>query len=169
MSERFYGKYRGVVTNNLDPMRMGRIQASVPDVGAAVPTSWALPCVPITGKKSGTWFVPQLGAAVWMEFEQGDPEFPIWSGCFWGTASEVPGPAQKGNPVSPSIVLQTGLGNALVMSDLPGPLGGIKLEIASGAKIEITDLSITISNGKGAEIVLLGPSVDINKGALKVI
>jgi uncharacterized protein involved in type VI secretion and phage assembly len=169
MSERFYGKYRGIVVNNVDPMRIGRIQVSTPDVGAAIPSSWALPCVPITGKKSGTWFVPQIGAAVWVEFEQGDSEFPIWSGCFWGSSSEVPGPVQKQNPASPSIVLQTGLAHQFVMSDVPGPTGGIMLKAATGAMILINDLGITISNGKGAEIVLSGPNVNINKGALTVI
>ncbi|MEA2569384.1 MAG: hypothetical protein QOI24_1385 [Acidobacteriota bacterium] len=169
MSDRFFGKYRGSVVNNLDPMRIGRILASVPDVGTGIPTSWAMPCVPITGRKAGTWFVPQVGAAVWIEFEQGDADYPIWSGCFWGSSSEVPGAVQKGNPASPSIVLQTALQNQIVMHDVPGPTGGIILKVASGASIEINDLGITISNGKGASIVLQGPSVTINKGALTVI
>jgi hypothetical protein len=165
----YYGKYRGVVVNNVDPMRIGRILASVPDVGGLLPTTWATPCVPITGKQAGTWFVPQIGAAVWIEFEQGDPDFPIWSGCFWGTAGEVPGVAQLGNPVSPSIVLQTALQNSIVISDLPGPTGGIMLKSTTGAMILVNDIGITISNGKGATIVMVGPSVTINNGALVVI
>ncbi|HEY6213093.1 MAG TPA: phage baseplate assembly protein V [Vicinamibacterales bacterium] len=169
MSERYFGKYRGVVTNNIDPMRIGRIQASVPDVGGAIPTSWALPCVPITGKKSGTWFVPQIGAAVWIEFEQGNPDYPIWSGCFWGSSSELPSDAQKGNPASPSIILETGLQNMIVISDVPGPTGGITLKTSTGAKIVINDVNITIDNGKGAKLVLTGPQVSINDGALTVI
>ncbi|HEX3069821.1 MAG TPA: phage baseplate assembly protein V [Thermoanaerobaculia bacterium] len=169
MSERFYGKYRGNVINNLDPMRIGRIMASVPDVGSGIPTTWAMPCMPISGRKSGTWMVPQIGAAVWIEFEQGDSDYPIWSGCFWGSSSEVPSAVQQGNPASPSIVLQTGLQNQIVLSDLPGPTGGISIKVASGASILINDLGITISNGKGASIELLGPNVNINKGALTVI
>jgi len=169
MSGNYYGKYRGVVVNNIDPQRMGRIQASVPDVGAAIPTTWATACVPITGKGSGTWMVPQIGAGVWIEFEQGDPEYPIWSGCFWGSASETPSDASTGNPVSPSIILETGLKNAIVISDLPGPTGGIMLKAMSGAQILINDLGITIKNGKGAQIMLTGPNVNINNGALTVI
>lgn len=169
MKGSYYGKYRGVVINNVDPMQMGRIQASVPDVGAAIPTTWALPCVPITGKGAGTWFVPPIGTGVWIEFEQGDPEYPIWAGCFWGSASETPSDAKKGNPVSPSIVLETGLKNLIVISDLPGPKGGIMLKSMSGAQILINDTGITIKNGLGAQIVLKGPSVDINNGALKVV
>jgi uncharacterized protein involved in type VI secretion and phage assembly len=169
MSGPYYGKYRGVVINNVDPMRTGRILASVPDVGGALPTSWATACVPITGKQSGTWLVPQVGAAVWIEFEQGDPDYPIWSGCFWGTAADVPGVAQLGNPLSPSIVLQTALQNSIVISDLPGPTGGIMLKSTTGAMILVNDVGITISNGKGATIVMAGPTVTINNGALVVV
>jgi uncharacterized protein involved in type VI secretion and phage assembly len=169
MTGSYYGKYRGVVVNNIDPMQVGRIMASVPDVGSAIPSTWAMPCVPITGKGSGTWVVPQIGTGVWIEYEQGDPEYPIWTGCFWGSASDTPSDAKKGNPLSPSIVLQTGLKNAIVISDVPGPTGGITLKAMSGAKILINDLGITIDNGKGAKIVLLGPNVNINNGALTVI
>lgn len=169
MSERFFGKFRGMVTNNVDPMRLGRIQAQVPDVGGFTPGTWALPCVPITGKQNGSWFVPQLGASVWIEFEQGDPDHPIWSGCFWGSQAEVPSLANAGNPVSPSIILQTALQNSIVISDMPGPTGGIMLKAATGASILINDLGITISNGKGATIVMAGPNVTINNGALVVI
>jgi uncharacterized protein involved in type VI secretion and phage assembly len=166
MTERYFGKYRGVVTNNIDPMQLGRIQASVPDVNV-IPATWATACVPITGKGSGTWFVPQIGAAVWIEYEQGDPDHPIWTGCFWGTSSEVPSIAKAGNPAMPSIVLQSGLMNSIVISDVPG-IGGITLKIATGAQIVINDLGITISNGKGASISLTGPTVTINNGALAV-
>jgi uncharacterized protein involved in type VI secretion and phage assembly len=169
MSERYFGKYRGMVINNLDPMQLGRIMAQVPDVKGLTPSTWALPCVPLTGKQSGTWFVPQIGAGVWIEFEQGDPDYPIWTGCFWGSLAEVPGLAKIGNPVSPSIVLQTALQNAIVISDVPGPAGGIILKAATGAAILINDVGITISNGKGATIILAGPSVTINNGALVVI
>lgn len=169
MSQCFYGKYRGVVINNVDPMRMGRIQASVPDVGKAIPTTWAMACVPITGKGSGTYLVPQIGAGVWIEFEQGDPEFPIWTGCFWGASSEVPSLAQQGNPLSPSIILESGLKSIIMISDLPGPTGGILLKSSTGASIKINDVGITISNGKGAKIVMTGPSVNVNNGSLVVM
>ena len=167
--KKFYGKYRGTVINNVDPMQMGRIMAMVPDVSALLPTSWAMPCVPIAGKQSGSYFVPQIGAGVWIEFEQGDPDYPIWVGGFWGTVAEVPALALAGNPVSPSIVLQTGLQNSLVISDLPGPTGGIMLKSATGATLIVNDTGIYIQNGKGASIVMVGPNVTINNGAMMII
>jgi uncharacterized protein involved in type VI secretion and phage assembly len=164
----YFGKYRGTVLQNVDPEQRGRIQAMVPDVAGLLPSSWAMPCVPIAGKQSGSWVVPQIGAGVWIEFEQGDPDYPIWTGGFWGLAAEVPALALAGNPASPSIVLQSGLQNALVISDVPGPTGGILLRSTTGAMILVNDIGITISNGKGATIVLAGPTVTINNGALVV-
>jgi uncharacterized protein involved in type VI secretion and phage assembly len=163
-----YGKYRGTVTQNVDPMQLGRIQAMVPDVSGLLPSSWAMPCVPVASKMSGVYVVPQIGAGVWIEFEQGDPDYPIWSGGFWGTVAEVPALALLGNPASPSIVLQTSLQNTVAISDAPGPTGGIMLQSTSGAMIVVNDIGITISNGQGATIVLAGPTVTINNGALVV-
>ena len=127
-----------------------------------------MPCVPAAGIQSGVFIVPPMNSAVWIEFEQGDPDYPIWTGGFWGLAAEVPALALAGNPASPSIVLQSGLQNALVISDVPGPTGGILLKSPTGAMILVNDIGITISNGKGATIVLAGPTVTINNGALVV-
>ncbi|KJZ39877.1 phage baseplate assembly protein V [Pseudomonas sp. B21-040] len=166
---KFYGKFRGVVLNNIDPMQMARIQVQVPDVLGLGISSWAMPCVPFAGKQSGMFVVPQIGAGVWVEFEQGNQDYPIWVGGFWGSAAEVPALALAGLPVSPSIVLQTGNQNGLTISDLPGPTGGILLKTLTGAMISINEIGITISNGQGATIMLNGPAVNINQGALTVI
>ena len=167
--KRFWGKYRGTVFNNIDPMQMGRIMALVPDVLGIIPSSWAMPCVPIAGKQMGTYVVPQIGAGVWVEFEQGDPDYPVWVGGYWGSAAEVPALAFAGNPASPSIVLQTALQNALVVSDLPGPTGGIMLRSTTGATIIVNDTGIYIQNGKGASIIMTGPTVTINNGAMVIV
>jgi uncharacterized protein involved in type VI secretion and phage assembly len=167
--QKYYGKYRGTVINNVDPMQIGRIQAMVPDVSNFIPSSWAMPCVPIAGKQMGSFLLPQIGSGVWVEFEQGNPDYPIWTGCFWGIAAEVPALALAGNPVSPSIVLQTGLQNSLTISDVPGPTGGIMLRSTTGATLIVNDTGIYIQNGKGASLVMVGPSVTINNGALTVI
>jgi uncharacterized protein involved in type VI secretion and phage assembly len=168
-SKRFYGKYRGTVINNVDPMQMGRIQAMVPDVSNVIPSSWAMPCFPVTGKQMGAWMIPQVGTGVWIEFEQGDPDYPIWSGCWFGSAAEVPTLALAAPPAVPNFVIQTQGQNTIMISDVPGPTGGILLKTTTGAMIAINDVGITISNGKGATIVLTGPSVTINNGAFTVI
>jgi uncharacterized protein involved in type VI secretion and phage assembly len=165
--EKFYGKYRGTVVNNVDPEQRGRIQAQVSDVYGVGLSSWALPCVPVAGPQTGVYCVPPIGAGVWIELEQGDPDRPIWTGGFWGSAAEVPALALAGLPASPSIVAQTLGQNTISVSDVPGT-GGIMLKSTTGATILVNDVGITISNGKGATIVLAGPTVTINNGALVI-
>lgn len=171
MSEpkKFYGKYRGTVVNNVDPEKRGRIQVMVPDVSGVMESSWAMPCVPVGGMQTGMFAVPPIGAGVWVEFEQGDPDYPIWTGCFWGSAAEVPMLAQSVQPPVSGIALQTSLQNGIVVSDMPGPNGGIMLRSATGATIIVNDTGIYIQNGKGASITLIGSTVTINEGALTVI
>ena len=182
-SNRYYGKYRGTVINNIDPEQRGRIMAIVPDVQGLIPMTWAMPCVPIAGKQEGMYMVPQIGAGVWIEFEQGNADYPIWVGGFWGLLAEVPTSALAPPPIPPgqTLVFQTTLLNCLVISDAPpipmmAPIpppapvgtGGITLRSATGAMIVVNDAGIFINNGKGASIELLGPSVMINKVALVV-
>ena len=172
MSDKYYGKYRGTVINNFDPMQQGRIQAMVTDVSSLLPTTWALPCAPFAGQQSGFFVVPQIGASVWIEFEHGDPNYPIWVGGFWGSVAEVPALALAPPPIPPgnTIVIESTLQNMLMISDsAPTPItGGIVLRSPSGAMIVVNDAGIFINNGKGATIELVGPSVAINKLAMVV-
>src|SRR5262245_13830722 len=87
---RYFGKYKGVVVNNVDPLFIGRLQVIVPDVASLVPTTWAMPCVPVAGINMGMFSPPLMGSGVWVEFEHGDPSKPIWVGCYWGLGAEVP-------------------------------------------------------------------------------
>ena len=169
MTASYYGKYRGTVLNNVDPMQQGRLQVQVPDVAGLIPTTWAMPCAPIAGIQNGLFALPVVGSGVWVEFEQGDPEYPIWVGCFWGSAAEVPALALATAPGTPAITLQTPLQNGITVSDMPGPTGGIVIKSTSGASLIVNDTGIYIQNGKGAAITMIGPSVDINAGALTVI
>jgi len=168
MPEKFYGKYRGLVLNNIDPEQRGRLMVQVPDVLGLGLSSWAMPCVPMAGIQMGAYFVPLIGSGVWVEFEGGDPDYPIWTGGFWGFAAEVPALALAGIPGSPNIVLQTTGQNTLMISDVPGPTGGIMLKSPTGASIIVNDTGIYIQNGKGASIVMTGPTTTINNGAFVV-
>ena len=171
--EKFYGKYRGVVMQNVDPERRGRILVQVPDVSNLMPSSWAMPCLPFTGQQMGFFAVPQIGAGVWVEYEQGNPDYPIWVGGFWGSAAEVPALALVPPAIPPgqNIVVQTTAQNTLVLSDSPPtPVsGGIVLKSTTGAMIVVNDSGIYIQSGKGASITLIGPTVTVNMGALVVI
>lgn len=171
--KRFYGKYRGLVIENIDPEQIGRVLLQVPDVRGELPSSWAMPCVPVAGIQSGIFAVPPIGSQVWVEFEQGDPDYPIWTGGFWGLVADVPifATAPPAIPPGQNIVMQTTGQNMIMVSDAPpSPVtGGIVLKSVSGAMIVVNETGIYISNGQGAMITLVGPAVAINIDALTVI
>lgn len=166
---KYFGKYRGTVLDNIDPMQMGRLMVQVPDVSNVLPSTWAMPCLPFAGIQSGFYTVPDIGSGVWIEFEQGNIDYPIWVGCYWGTAADLPALALAAPPGVPQVVVQTSGQNMLLVSDVPGPTGGILLKTASGAFISISDTGITLDNGQGATVVLAGPAVTVNEGAMEVI
>ena len=173
-AKRFYGKYRATVTQNVDPERRGRLQLMIPDVFGPIPSTWAEACTPLagpTGPPMGVYLVPPIGAGVWAEFEQGDSNYPIWSGCRWGGQSDIPTLAAAGNPADPNIIIQSLLQHSIMISDMaPSPAtGGIILQSTTKAMIVVNDSGIYISNGKGASITLVGPTVTINNGALAVV
>src|SRR5688572_20643972 len=87
---RYFGKYRGVVTDNADPTNRGRVKVRVPAVLGTL-EMWAMPCVPYAGPSVGFYSIPGPDTGVWVEFEAGDPSYPIWAGCFWGD-DEIPDP-----------------------------------------------------------------------------
>jgi uncharacterized protein involved in type VI secretion and phage assembly len=161
----FYGKYRGVVTDNRDPLMIGRVRATVPDVMGDEESGWAMPCAPFGGDGMGLFVLPSVGAGVWVEFEHGSPELPIWSGCWWGSAAEMP-PLLLTPPYAKVLLASEG-GHAVVLDDTPGT-GGITLETAQGQKIVVGPLGIEISNGRGAVLTLRGATVTVNDGALEV-
>jgi hypothetical protein len=171
MSEpkKYFGKYRGTVVNNVDPEQRARIQVMAPDVSGFALSSWALPAFPIGGLQMGMFSLPMVGSGVWVEFEHGDLDYPIWTGVFWGSAAEVPTLSHLIPPAVPGFVIQTVLQNGILVSDVPGPTGGIMLTTTTGAMILINDVGITLSNGQGASIQMTGPSVVINEGALTII
>lgn len=161
----FYGKYRGQVVNNIDPMMQGRVQVMVPAVLGEGRLSWAMPCVPYAGDQVGLFAVPPVGANVWVEFEGGDPSSPILAGCFWG-----PGQA-PGTGLPTTKVLKTD-GVTITLEDLPGA-GGLTIDVAPPAVAMPMTISCTSSGIEmtvGASKVSLGAaSVSINNGALEVM
>jgi hypothetical protein len=163
----FYGKYRGLVINNLDPEQIGRVMVEVPAVLGAIPSSWAMPCVPFAGVQAGFFVVPPIGSQVWVEFEGGNPALPIWTGGFWPLSAQIPSASNTPPAIPPgqNIVVQTTFGNMISISDAaPTPAaGGIVLRAAGGAMIVMNETGVYVSNGKGATISLVGPEVSISQ------
>lgn len=185
MNEFFYGKYRGVVTDNQDPLRLGRIRATVPDITGSDESGWAWPCAPFGGQGMGFFALPAVGSGVWIEFEQGQPDYPIWSGCWWSTVTDMPSelevePEKKvliktggghsillDDSIPAKITIQTTGGQKIILSDDAG--GQIIIQTTPEQKIILQTASIQIDNAADASIELTGPSIALNKDALEII
>jgi hypothetical protein len=145
-----FGKYRGVVTDTDDPMAEGRIRVQVPSVSGDQPLGWATACLPVGADPAGWFALPAIGSQVWIEFEEGNPERPIWSGTLWSRSLAADAPGAERGPAA------TREPNELV---LKGP-GGAVLRMGAGG--------VQLANGLGAIVELIGPTVTVNHGALEI-
>ncbi|MCK0195353.1 phage baseplate assembly protein V [Ancylobacter sp. 6x-1] len=162
----YFGKYRATVLNNVDLESRGRIQVQLADRFGPFPSTWALPAFQMAALQSGLVTIPPIRASVWIEFEAGDPDYPIWSGGFYEAPGQMPPLAMAGTPATPNIVMQTVGQVTLMLSD--NPAANVLIKTLTGAMITIGEAGIIISNGKGASISMVGPSVIVNGGALTV-
>jgi hypothetical protein len=139
----FFGKYRGVVEDINDPLFLGRVKATVPAVLGDVVSGWALPCAPYTGDGVGFYAIPPVGAGVWIEFEGGDPDYPIWVGGWWGD-QQLP-QEESGKPTRPpQKVFRSDRGLLLALDD--------------------DDQTVTISDQNGANLV----AIKVTQGQVRI-
>ncbi|GHJ47491.1 baseplate assembly protein [Catellatospora sp. TT07R-123] len=157
LRNRFYGKYRGTVSD-VDPDTL-RIRAVVPAVLGTLPTDWCLPCVPYAGPDVGLFLIPDVGAAVWIEFEGGDVSLPIWSGCFW-REGELPADA-----AATVRGLVTAAPHKLLFDD---ESGSVTLADSNDNAVSLDAVGIT--HARGPQSLVVGDaSVSVNDGAMTVI
>ncbi len=165
---KFIGRYRGVVVSNTDPDNIGRLLVRVEDVMGSEPCLWASPASVVAGTQMGIYAIPPVNAGVWVEFEDGDPNDPVWTGSLPGSSAEVPSAVMTAPPASPPIVLQSLTQNRIIISSVVGE--GITLETVGGvlnAKVVISPMGIKLSIGKSS-IELDGMQVKINGTALVI-
>lgn len=167
VEKRFYGKYRGFVVDNADPEQLGRLKVRVPSVlGEDVVTGWAMPCAPYGGDSGqGFLFIPEVDAGVWVEFEEGDLEFPIWVGTFWskpGGESELPKPndpdgAEQGSVQDPPTrkIIKTKQGHTIQFEDADGEEMVILCEGKNGQVITMNREGIKVIDGANSQEVTL--------------
>lgn len=160
----FFGVYRGTVASNVDPQLRGRIQVSVPAVFGDGRLAWAEPCVAFAGNNVGGFALPPVGSGVWIQFEGGNPDYPVAAGYFW-QSGESPAPGVE------QVKMFKSDGVKVTVSDVPGA-GGLTVEVGPPAvavplKLVLGPSGIELSTG-ASSIVLDGVKVSLNQGALEV-
>ena len=174
----YYGKYRGIVVDNADPEQLGRLKVKVPSVlGDEIVTGWAAPCVPYGGDMNqGMLFIPEVDAGVWVEFEEGDLEFPIWVGTYWskpGGDSEVPKPndadgAEQSDVQDPPTrkIIKTVKGHSIQFEDNDGEEMVTIIEAENQNVITMDQNGIVVSEGQNShEIKMDSDGVKITEGS----
>jgi uncharacterized protein involved in type VI secretion and phage assembly len=196
---RFYGKYRGTVVDNQDPAKLGRLKLKVPSVlKGGVVSGWATPCAPYGGAADqGFLFIPEVGAGVWTEFEEGDVEFPIWAGTFWSkpkSETEMPKPNQAtdgseaGSVQDPPTakIIKTAKGHTLQFEDADGSetiliregkkghfvmmdQNGITATDASGNTVQFTSSGIMVQDANNNKIEMTSSGIKTTDATGNVI
>jgi len=169
---KYFGKYRAVVVDNGDPEKRGRLKLQILSVLANQCSDWALPCSPYGGShQQGFFMIPDVDAHVWVEFEEGDINRPIWTGTYWAQQSDVPDNAAKDEATTR--LIQTKSGHILQFDDEDGEErirllhsseaelemdenGSIKLNDASGARLKMDAGSneITLEDNNGNTLIM---------------
>ncbi|MEM7155280.1 MAG: phage baseplate assembly protein V [Myxococcota bacterium] len=176
---RHFGKYRGTVIDNIDPTQQARLLCIVPAF-SGMKLSWALPCVPYAGPEVGFFAIPPIGANVWVEFEGGNLDFPIWSGCFW-EKGELP-PEVELSPEDPALVKvwKTPF-CTLMLNDTPAE-GGITLSVidaavevpitmtftSAGVEINTGVTTLTMNAETGTNLLVAESTVTLTEAEMSV-
>lgn len=161
MASRFYGKYRGLVVDNNDPTLRGRLQVKVPAV-MGDEAVWALPCVPYAGDNAGSYLIPEPDTLVWVEFEAGDPSYPIWTGCFWPDGRAPSN--NRSQPATPPLKIIRSQQGLIVSLDDAGQVINVSDQSGSNVlTIEVTQGKITIKGA--AKAVVEAPQIELVENA----
>ena len=154
----FYGKYRGIVTDVDDPENLCRIRARVDSVLDGEETGWAMPVSPFAGDGHGFVMLPAVGSGVWIEFEAGSLDLPIWSGGWWasGQRPDPQGAKQR--------VIVSEAGNQFIFDD---DANEVKIVHSGGPEITISDSEIVMKVG-GCELKIGISDISLNNGLIKV-
>lgn len=163
---RFYGKYRALVVENADPDNRGRLKLKIPDIlGNEVVSAWALPCAPYGGAANqGFFFIPEVDASVWVEFESGRLDNPIWVGSFWGTGEAPKGNGADGTeeseiPSPPTRkVIKTLKGHSIQLEDAEDGDMLMLLEATNGNLLVMNADGIKITDGTNKTTITLNDS-----------
>lgn len=154
----YFGKYRGIVTDVDDPNNQCRIRATVAAVLGEHASAWAMPSAPFAGDGHGMVMLPAVGSGVWIEFEAGQLDSPIWSGAWWAQD-------QRPDPQGAGVrVIVSEKGHKFVLDD---DNDEVTIAHSGGPEIKMTDSEIVLTCGS-CEIKIATDNISINDGQIKI-
>jgi hypothetical protein len=154
----YFGKYRGIVTDVEDPQKTCRIRATVPAVLGEHPCGWALPAMPFAGDRHGMVMLPAIGSGVWIEFEAGRLDNPIWSGAWWASG-------QRPEPQGPKVrVIVSESGHQVILDDEGDE---VRVVHGKGPEIKMTGSEIVLTVGS-CELRISSTDISLNNGQVRV-
>ena len=161
-TQKFFGKYRGTVINNLDPLNLGRVQARVPEILQDEPSGWAYPAAPYAGANQGLFTIPPIEAGVWIEFEAGDVSRPIWAGTWW-SEGQVPRDNSGAGATPPLKILRSEQGLMLALDD---DAQTVTISDANGTNLVV----VKVQQGQvrieaTSKVVIEAPQIELTDGA----
>jgi len=159
LKNKLFGLWRGIVINVNDPKNLGRIRAQVHELfGEKDETNWASYCSPFGGGGAGFFFLPEVGDSIWIAFEAGDINRPVWLGFWFNQVDAKPADAAPRKRV-----LQTRSGHKVIFDD-----GGktIRIEDSGAQSIEwnAQDGEITIT--ANVKVIVEAPIIELGAGAI---
>ena len=118
---RFPTIYRGIVVENDDPENKRRLKLQIPQVLNSAITEWAWPVEPSNLELES----PEIGQGVWVMFEGGDPNFPVWLGSFGESKSTSYKIGIYNAATSTSLVTEPGLKRVDLVASIEALFTGI--------------------------------------------
>ena len=160
----YFGKYKAFVADNADPEKRGRLRLRIPSVlGNSVLSGWALPCAPYGGSAGqGFFFIPEKDAGVWVEFEAGLIDYPVWVGTFWGKpggTTQAPDPGGTQSPPTSKIIKT--LNHTIELADATGGEAITITDAKNSNKVTLDQNGVTIEDQNGNKITLAASGVTI--------
>jgi uncharacterized protein involved in type VI secretion and phage assembly len=166
-ARRIYGAVVGVVTNNQDPDKLGRIKVKFPWLSSIDESSWARVAAPMAGKDRGAYFLPEVDDEVLVVFEHGDVRFPYVLGALWN-GKDAP-PVNNNDGKNNVRMIKSRSGHVVKLNDEDGKetieiidqSQKNSIVISKNSVTVTTDKDITLSASKGT-IKLDAQSVEIS-------
>jgi len=160
-----HGVYIGIVTNNNDPEKLGRVKLNIPVLDDMVETNWARVATLSAGNKRGTQFIPEVGDEVLVSFLLGDLNQPVVIGSLWNHKKLPP----KADMQPAPYMIRSREGHELMMIDQKNA-GQIVVKTSGGHQIVMNDKDKTleIKESGGQKITMKNNEIEISSGTAKV-